>query len=242
MNKLLSTPEQLAEISTVLKGYLKLPFSADHVPGALLEKVIAEVRGGEVLGTYDFVDVINRDLKIGWQVKSTKESTTVTWKRAKIPNASDLIEDSHRSTEGLKNLGDAIIDLCNSHAHESMDIYGLEGIAFARLIVHAGRHMTYYEKLLCTNENPDIFDKDEFVWRWSRQKKTKKKEQLPALHGMHIGSGEKMFAWHGLGENQLHFSGERHWWPETGENSIEFQFPKQKLSLKGLMEIISRES
>ena len=40
------------------------------VPGSVLETILAEVRGGDALPTYDFVDVINRDSKVGWQVKS----------------------------------------------------------------------------------------------------------------------------------------------------------------------------
>ena len=45
-----------------------------------MEANLKEVRGGdtEVLHTYDFVDVISRSEKIGWQVKSTKSTTPVT--------------------------------------------------------------------------------------------------------------------------------------------------------------------
>jgi len=87
MSSTYSTSKQLEKIANVLTGYLKLPFSGDSIPGALMENVIASVRNGEVLNTYDFVDVINQNEKVGWQVKSTKASTPVTWKRAKIPSS-----------------------------------------------------------------------------------------------------------------------------------------------------------
>ena len=80
--------------------------------------VLAHVRGGRVLNTYDFVDVIRTEDGCGWQVKSTKATTPVTWKRAKIPDAVSLIEQSNRSAGGLQALGDAIMEFCNRHAQE----------------------------------------------------------------------------------------------------------------------------
>ena len=72
----------------------------------------------------------------------------------------------------------------------------------------------YFERLICTKEKPVIFNRDDYIWRWSTPKKTTKKEQLPALHGIDKKTKRKAFAWHGRGENQLHFSGEKDWWPK----------------------------
>ncbi len=207
-----------------------------------MESVIASVRNGEILNTYDFVDVINRNQKAGWQVKSTKDSTPVTWKRAKIPNSLQLIEDSRKSEKGLQNLGDSIIKFCNDHAIESFDTYGLNEIGFSRLIIHKNGNLTYFEKILCTKESPKIFSEEEFQWKWSVPKKIKKKEQLPALHGIHKKSQKKWFAWHGLGENQLHFSGEKEWWPNDSKNKIEFAFPGKRLSQPELMKLLNQIS
>ncbi len=143
------------------------------------------------------MDVVNRNDQVGWQVKSTKASTPVTWKRAKIPNSQELIKDSNSSTEGLQTLGNAILKFCNDHAIESLDKYNLNEIGFSRLIVHPNRHLTYFEKALCSRTNPNIFNENEFEWKWSIPKKTTKKEQLPALHGTHKLTQQKWFAWHG---------------------------------------------
>lgn len=242
MSNVFSNKNQLKKISNILTGYLKLPFSGDTIPGALMESVIGSVRNGEVLNTYDFVDVINRELKVGWQVKSTKASTPVTWKRAKIANSLKLIEASRIDEAGLQALGDEIIKFCNEHAAESFSVYGLDEIGFARLIVHADGNITYFEKILCTKNHPKIFDENDFVWKWSTPKKTTKKEQLQALHGIHKPSNSKWFAWHGLGENQLHFSGEKCWWPSDSERKVDFSFPDQRLSQAELMKFLDQIS
>jgi len=242
MSNVYSTQEQLKTISKILTGYLKLPFSGDAIPGALMENIVSEVKGGEVLNTYDFVDILKKSEKVGWQVKSTKASTPVTWKRAKIPNSQQLIKNSNASTLGLQQLGDAIIKFCNDHALESMNEYGLDEIGYSRLIVHKGGKLTYFEKILCTRDNPKIFHECEFEWKWSTPKKTQKKEQLPALHGVHKSSNKKWFAWHGLGENQLHFSGEKVWWPSENVNKIDFSFPNERLSQSQLMKLLNEIS
>ncbi len=237
-----SSPDSLAKIERILTRYLRLPFSDNTIPGAIMEAVLAHVRSGEVLNTYDFVDVIKLDEKYGWQVKSTKESTPVTWKRAKIPNALELIENSRESDEGLQKLGDAILHFCNEHAEESMKTYNLDRIGYARLIVHKNGEVTYFERQLCTKDNPIIFCPEEFEWRWSAPKKTTKKEQLSALHGIHKQTNQKWWAWHGLGENQLHFSGEGAWWPteEADQHSLKFQMPNQaeKLTLDSFLSML----
>ncbi len=158
MSNIFSTQNQLKKISKILSGYLRLPFSGDSIPGALMENVVGEVCGGEVLNTYDFVDVLNKKEKVGWQVKSTKASTPVTWKRAKIPNSLQLIEASKKDANGLQKLGDAIIKFCNDHALESINKYGLEELGYSRLIVHKDGKITYFEKSLCTKELHKIFN------------------------------------------------------------------------------------
>lgn len=238
-----STREQLMKIAHYLTAYMQIPyFQDDTIPGKVMEKIISLVRDGEQLTTYDYVDVCIKG-KVGWQVKSTKSSTPLTWKRAKIAHSSALIIESETGADGLKKLGDAIIDFCNSHAAHSINFYNLEEIGYARLIVFDDNTAIYFERLISTKSKADIFNKDDYIWRWSNQKITVKKEQLPALHGIHKETGRKAFAWHGRGENQLHFSGEKDWWPEiikptkVGEvtysadgHAIAFKLPSEKVS------------
>ena len=135
---LFSTPQQLAKLRRTLLMALRLPFLQGQrsVPGSVLEEALASVRSGTVLHTYDFVDVISPDDACGWQVKSTRAATPVTWKRAKLPDAPALIEASRRSAAACQELGDAIINLCNEHAQQSLTAYNLEELGYARLIVH----------------------------------------------------------------------------------------------------------
>lgn len=241
MSHVFSSPEQLAQIQLVLSRYIRLPFSIETIPGSFMEAVLAHVRGGQVLKTYDFVDVVNRDERVGWQVKSTKATTPVTWKRAKIRDQVALIEASQRSADGVQALGDAIIEFCNAHARASLRDYDLEEIGFARLIVLPNGEVRYFERLLCNRANPDVFDPAAFEWRWSIQKEGRTKEQLSALHGINRATGQKWWAWHGLGENQLHFSGERAWWPAPDSpHAVSFRFPTEadRISLDRLMELL----
>lgn len=237
--KIYSPAGQLAEIQRIVTSFALLPLYTGIIPGAVMEAVLAYVRKGVVLKTYDFVDVVNRDEAVGWQVKSTKASTPVTWKRAKIPNATELIKESQTTTAGQQALGDAIITFCNNHARESMKLYNLNALGYSRLIVHdkTGR-LTYFERLLCTKDNPYIFDPKDFSWHWSTPKATKKKEQLPALHGIHRATNQKWWAWHGLGENQLHFSGESNWWPAEGCNHFTCAMPTDKMPLETLITLL----
>jgi hypothetical protein len=222
-----STRAQLERLASILTKYLRLPFAAGTVPGAILEAVLAHIRGAKVLNTYDFVDVIDEKAGVGWQVKSTKATTPVTWKRAKIPSQQVLIGASRISRSGPQALGNAILTFCNEHVAASVQRYGLKEVCYSRLVVHEDGRLIYFEKLLCKGTHPRVFDPSDFSWKWSVQKKTKKKEQLQALHGIQISTGKKWFAWHGLGENQLHFSGEKAWWPGPGvkEHLIECQAP-----------------
>jgi hypothetical protein len=204
-----SDKSQLETVSHILTGYSRMLFALETIPGSFMENVLAYVRQGSALNTYDFVDVINAEKHIGWQVKSTKDTTPVTWKRAKIKNSDNLVRASQESEQGLANLGNAIIDFCNEHALESIKKYHLEEIYYSRLVICENQEVLYFEKLLCTRNNPAIFNKNDFFWKWSTRKNTVRKEQLPALHGFNKQTNEKWFAWHGLGENQLHFSGKK---------------------------------
>ncbi len=238
-----STSIQLEQINNILTKYIRLPFFGNTIPGAIMEAILAYVKGADVLNTYDFVDVIKNEERCGWQVKSTKSTTPVTWKRAKIPNQVQLIEESRRSQDGLQNLGNAIINFCNEHALHSMRTYQLDEIGYCRLVIHSDGNVTYFEKLLCNRDHPNIFNIRDVTWQWSTPKKTEKKERLPALHGIHNETGQKWWAWHGLGENQLHFSGESSWWPdEENCHTTSFTLPseKEKLSLEDFLYLLSR--
>jgi hypothetical protein len=236
-----SSPEELARIGLILSRYIRLPVSTDTIPGAFLESVLAHIRGGRVLPTYDYIDVHQKAQRVGWSIKSTRSSTPVTWKRAKIANKEALIKASFESDEALQVLGNEIIEFCNSHARASLSDYNLEEIGYARLILFPLGEVRYFERRLCSRSAPNIFDASDFQWRWSVQKVTSTKEQLRALHGIHQPSGKKWWAWHGLGENQLHFSGEGSWWPAPGDrHAISFRFPSEdeKISFDRLVEML----
>ena len=221
-----SAQEDLDRIRANLQTYLRLPLAEGSVPGAVMEHTLASVREAKVLKTYDFVDVLKETDALGWQVKSTKARTPVTWKRAKIENSSELIADSEKHEQAVQALGDEIIRTCNLHGRESLKRYRLKAIGYSRLIVRDGGSAMYFERELITDRDPDLFDPDEFSWRWSQPRKNHKKEQLPALHGTYLPSGERWFAWHGKGENQLHFKGEHSWWPDPTEpHAITFALP-----------------
>ncbi|MBP6437783.1 MAG: hypothetical protein KA288_10355 [Paludibacteraceae bacterium] len=240
-----STPDQIQRIASILYSYARLPFVSNNIPGAIMESVLATVRDAEVLDTYDFIDVLNKDTKIGWQVKSTQASTPVTWKRAKITNSSTLINDSLSSPEACQILGDAIIKFCNDHAQHSLDVYNLEEIGYSRLILHKNNKATYFEKKLCDKNSPLIFKSEDYYWEWSIPKQTDKKEQLPSFKGIRKLDNKKVWAWHGLGENQLHFTAEKEWWLPAGHiNRIDFDMPAdiQKFTLEQILEMLENGS
>lgn len=241
MSGVFSSTAQLAHIQRVLCAYLRLPFATDDIPGRFMEAVLAHVRQGVRLPTYDYIDVHQPTEHVGWSIKSTKAATPLTWKRAKIANKPELIAGSKKSDAGCQALGNAIIEFCNEHARQSLRNYSLEAIGYARLILFPDGTVRYFERSLCTRSEPNIFNSDDFEWRWSTQKEGGRKEQLSALHGFHKPSGQRWWAWHGLGENQLHFTGERAWWPKEGApHAISFRFPSsdQKLSLERLLELL----
>jgi len=165
---LFSSSGELDHLAKLLRGYLRLPFSDALLPGRFVETVVARIKGGQVLPTYDFADVIKPSARLGWQVKSTKEATPVTWKRAKIPNSVELIANSRASSDGLQSLGDAIIDFCNHHAKESLQLYDLDRIGYCRVVLRP-REVVYFERELISRTAPDLFDPEQFSWRWSVQ-------------------------------------------------------------------------
>jgi hypothetical protein len=229
-----STEEELKSIACYLAAYMRIPFFQDDtIPGKIMEKIISIVHSGVQLATYDYVDVVKKG-DVGWQVKSTKSSTPLTWKRAKIPDSTTLISKSENSETGRQELGDAIIDFCNAHAADSLEKYELNEIGYSRLIMFEDNTAIYFERLLCSKQNKLIFDKKDYAWQWSTQKQANKKEQLTALHGTNIITKKKAFAWHGRGENQLHFSGEGDWWPdiETPNKFGEIKFSKDRHAIK----------
>ena len=228
-----SSESELSRIAEALAAYARMPLTAKSIPGAWMEAVLAEVRGGEALPTYDFVDVVKREDKIGWQVKSTLRKTPITWKRAKLPNIQPLIDESLKDEDACQELGDAVINFCNEHVAASIDKYELNEIGYSRLIVDA-KGATYFEKAIATSDNPKVFLPEEFYWEWSKPKVTRSggKEQLRSLHGFLRESENRWFAWHGLGENQLHFTGERFWHPpQESDHRISFAIGREKLSI-----------
>lgn len=254
MPSIYSSKKQLLEIIDYLTAYMRIPyFQDDTVPGKVMEKIVSLVHSSNQLSNYDYVDVCTPN-SLGWQVKSTKDTTPLTWKRAKIANATQLIKDSQKSKAGLQDLGNAIIDFCNEHAHHSINKYNLNEIGYSRLIMFEDLSAIYFERLIATRKKPDIFEKSAYTWSWSTQKNTVAKEQLPALHGTDQ-TGKKIFAWHGLGENQLHFSGEKNWWPKVkkatkkGEvnfsadgHAVSFVLPESKVSWSDLVDFLNASS
>lgn len=235
-----SNRAQLREIASLVQSFQLLPLSDTTVPGALLERIIAHVKSAEVLKKYDFVDVVRSHDGFGWQVKSTKQSTPVTWKRAKLDGAEELVEMSLNSDEACQELGSAIIEHCNAHVEDSFEKYDLETIGYCRLVVRDSS-ATYFERRLCRRSSPVLFDDSEYRWQWSQQKSSAKKEQLSSLHGISRKTGRKIWAWHGRGENQLHFYGEHEWWPEEDDpNAVDFPLPtaSQKLNMDEFLEAI----
>ena len=204
--------EPLNKIESLVQAMLRVPFF-QSLPGAILEEILAHVYNGTRTGTYDFADVVAEESRVGWQVKSTRIDTPVTWKRVKLPDKMSLINASRKSSGGVRELGDAIISYCNRAALESVDKYKLTTLRYARLVDHMNGNLTYFERDLRIDGM--LFNPADFIWAWSKKRKTTKKEQLSAFHGIHKITGQAWFAWHGLGENQLHFKGERHWWPPS---------------------------
>jgi hypothetical protein len=238
-----SNVPQMRQLQLMVTNYLRLPFATDTIPGSLLEAILGYIHDAEVLKTYDFVDVVSVPQKVGWQVKSTKSSTPVTWIRGKIPRASSLVEASRKDEEGIQLLGNAIINFCNEKVVNSFEKYALEQIGYARLVLFPNNTIMYYERLLVTRDHPQLFNPADYIWKWSVQKENTKKEQLPAFIGIHRETQTKHFAWHGLGENQLHFYGESAWWPPSNDiHRLDFKTPddSQKVNFEKLAEWLAQ--
>ncbi len=238
---LFSSKVELRQLANLLTAFCRLPIAGESVPGALLEAAFGHIRGAKVLPTYDYVDLVDVSRRIGWSIKSTKAATPMTWKRAKITNKAGLIGASRISAKATQTLGDTLIKFCNDHAIASMEKYDLTAIGYGRLIVHANGTATYFERLLCTREQPNTFNPKDFEWNWSTAKAGRSKEQLSALHGRHRPSGKRWWAWHGLSENQLHFTGEGEWWPGAkDQHAITFELhrPSTKMGFDDLVRIL----
>ena len=229
----MSSDPTIDAIADQIASYFRLPFATESLPGWFAEAAIAEHHGGRILSTRDFVDVISNcdtvdGKEIGWQVKSTKASTTLTWKRAKISGSTELIQESDK-TGDTQTLGNMIIDACNLHAQKSLEKYGLARIKYARVISAPGQ-VTYFQRDLIDAENPTLFDASEFEWEWSESQEGSDSERLRALHGYRKSRNrderEKWFKWHGRGENQLHFVGEKCWWPGYDSGTRGVTVPK----------------
>lgn len=128
---------------------------------------------------------------------------------------------------------------CNRHIQDSMERYGLMEIGYCRLIAR-GDELVYFERPLCSLEEPLLFKPRDFFWRWSTPKRTVAKQQLPALHGFLRGTNRRWWAWHGLGENQLHFTGEREWWPAEENNGFIMKIPREedRISFRELLRLL----
>lgn len=112
-------------------------------------------------------------------------------------------------------------------------------LGYSRLIVHNDGRAIYFERALCSRDAPAIFDAADFAWHWSQTKKRNPKEQLSALHGTHCPTNGKWWAWHGRGENQLHFYGEKTWWPTSqASHALSFQIPQEQMSVKKFVELL----
>ena len=224
-------------IAALVQAMLRLPFFKS-LPGPVLEEILAHVYKGRRTGTYDFADVVSDDMHTGWQVKSTQVNTPVTWKRAKLPDKRAMIVASQESASDAQVLGNAIIDFCNHAVIESVSKYELKKLRYARLVDWMDGRLMYFERELPISGL--LFDPKDFTWVWSTAKKTTKKEQLPAFHGTHTPSGHSWFAWHGLGENQLHFNGETAWWPEAGTATrLDFRRAGEVLKLTDVAKLIA---
>lgn len=233
------TEEQLQKLGSYLKAYLKLPVaSGDRVPGEDFEKIVAAAINGEALGKKDFVDVLTFDKRWGKQTKSGIYGNNIIWKRAKIDNSEQLVLESKNSISAAQQLGKLLIDQCNEHIIDSINKYNLDGITYSRLIIKEPDILEYFEKFLCTKNDPIVFESKDIYWKWSNTKKSLKKEYLPALHGINIKTGETIWQWNGLGDNQLNFPGEKLWWPK---NRTIFTFPNdnEKVSFEKLLVLLS---
>jgi hypothetical protein len=222
----------LQRIALLLRRYHRLPFvSSGIIAGTVVENVLEQARSLERLGRYDFVDVVSRELRYGLQVKSSKQTSPLTWQRAKVPNSGELREASKKFESAQQELGTKILDYINSHVAKDLETYKLDEIGYARLVV--GRDSAFYfERRLLDRDHPVLFNPSDFHWRWAEDRKATK-EQRGSLSA-YDRAGTKWFSWHS--ENQLHFINERVWWPQPGDPTrIDFPLNEPKIDLATLM-------
>jgi len=199
--------------------------------GFELEDIVAHVRGGKTTKNRDFADVV---LTVtGFQIKSGFDTTPITWKRIRITHGIRLIQESHLDASICQQIGDSVIAACNAHVAHSFEKYGLEEIGYGRLIFYGNSTAVYFERPLCTRKAMMLFAPADFRWEWGKR----------ALHGLHRDTGETWFRWNGDdSDNQLHFAGERRWWPADNDpHCIRFDLP-EVMSLEEFIERIPIKS
>jgi len=232
---LLSSATTMKRIASLISRYHQLPFTAaDSIPGAVMEGVLEIARGSStrVLRTYDFVDVVDEPNGFGWQVKSTKPGTPVTWKRAKLPDAAQRRAFARTSKAAAQKVGAELIEFCNEHAVESLHKFNLDEIGYSRLIVRNNNVATYFERPLISKARPTLFKASDFTWRWTESRASA--TQQSSLAG-YDSRERRWFSWHS--ENQLHFNNESAWWPQIGDpHRIDFALPTTKLSIDTVLE------
>ena len=252
-----STPEQLERIKQTLCSYHMLPFSGTRIPGDVLEGVLAHVRGGDLLGKYDFVDVLQRSEGVGWQVKSTRHRSPLTWMRADFRRRSELVaeadaeRDEGRKRELVQALGDSVIEYANASIRDSFTKYGLQQVMFCHLVLMPENRAMYYEKLLAVEGEEELFRATDFMlsWREPRPGRANRNadpddpgaaEQLPSLRGRHVPTDQDWFAWYGRKGGQLHFLlEEKIWWPpESGAHRIDFDLPAERFKMDEAMDML----
>lgn len=221
----------LDDLGRYIKAYQSLPFFDGSVPGKILETLVAFAFQGRVLNTLDFVDVVSG--KVGWQVKSIKAGSDVTWKRVTIANPEFLLELSY---EEPAFLGRYLIDICNDHIFDSFVKYGLEDIRYIKAEIHPS-NVVLVEKSIVTNDSIVAFDHDDFYWHWTEPKHRNNKELLPSFSGFHKETNSKWFSWNGLGDNQFRFTYEKVW---AMEGAVSKSISTEDVVSVSLEELIKR--
>jgi len=223
---LLSSRQELEDIADLVRISFRLPLDG----GFDLEDIVAHVRGGKTTKSRDFVDVV---LTVtGFQIKSALDATPITWKRIRIRHGIRLIQESRCDASICQQIGDSVIAASNTHMADSFEKYGLDEIGYGRLILDSYGTAVYFERLLCTRKST-LFAPADFRWELAKR----------ALHGVHRETGETWFRWNGDdSDNQLHFVGERRWWPSDDDpHCIRFGLPAA-MSLEEFLERIPVKS
>lgn len=225
----------MLKIVGFLTTYTRIPFIEENaIPGNIMENAVSIARNGTQLPCYGFIDVINDN--IGWQVKSSRKKSPLTWGQVKAP--SNLLQ----SKDAIA-LGNHLINSINESSIAAMEKFNLETIGYARLIVYPNNHAVYFEKELSNRTNPIIFNPKTYLWSWSNCTRKSNKETKPSLVGINTITGMREFSWHCLSGSQLHFDAEYQWWPKikipkseddvifsSKHHAISFMLPSKKIS------------